>query len=693
MRPSKQELLTENRKRNAEINAPYNPYTGQGSFTQPRTPISLKEYEGGIVWVPNQMLALPDETEAKLMSLILSLGSFAAVASYFIAHGFPTTAEDVAVEFVRIRIRYDFEFWAASFYWIKPKPGTKASEKSRGADVLFVLNRGQRKVLKDFYRQWNAGLPVRMIDLKARQWGCTTLIDALAEWIQLEHFHRWNSVICAHIKEVAGKITGMYKNALEKYPAFLRDDPTKPYKFNPYMGTKSTHIVTQRGCTVSIGSAESPNSLRSEDISIAHFTEVAFYKHSADSKAALDFVRAVTSSVPPIFGTMICYESTADGVGDFFYNAWVNAMKDEADNPDKPHDIPTFVAWFDIEYYSIDIDDYDKFIASMTDDEYRLFAYGATLEQINWYRWKYIDLKKDINRLHSEFPSNWYEAFLSTGRPYFPVEDCKRLERTCCPPMLTGELISNAVYGVEAMENVRFVNKPEGGRLKVWALPDSSVCMPSRYVVVVDVNRGVSAGADNGIICVFDRYWMAADPENGKPEVVAEWCGHEIMRYFAWTAVRVARFYNNAYLIIESNTPETTSAAGYQLDSVLDEIGGIYDNMFYRLGSPQDATQPPPKKYGFHTDRKTKPTFCEHHQVVLANDLYIERSLEAAIEHETFEYKENGSLGAANASHDDRLITRALGCYIILQKMDRPQIIDPEKHITTRQRIISESTF
>jgi len=115
--------------------------------------------------------------------------------------------------------------------------------------------------------------------------------------------------------------------------------------------------------------------------------------------------------------------------------------------------------------------------------------------------------------------------------------------------------------------------------------------------------------------------------------------------------------------------------------------------MFYRLGSPQDATAPPPRKYGYQTNRQTKPTFCEHHQVVLANDLYIERCLEAAIEHETFEYKNDGTLGAANASHDDRLITRALGVYIILQKMDPPVILDPNYSFTTRRKITGEATM
>ena len=690
MRLTPEQILAENSRRNELINAHYNPYTGEGSFSQERRKIAIAEYEGGYAWLPVQMFSLSDTREKTFMQLLEETGSFSGVAESLSTRGFPCSASDVAFQFTLLRIRFDFEFWAVSFIKIKPKAGSPAAIASHGRDVPFKLNRGQRKYLKTILDLWFARKPIRIILLKARQWGGSTLTQIFMMWIQFVHFEKWNSVICAHVKDAAGKIEGMYKNAIDNYPFALDPKQRSKFTFKPYMGLDSTRVVSGRDCQISIGTAERPNSLRSSDISLAHFSEVAFYKNTDSGSAAEEFVRNVNSSVAPVFGTMIVYESTADGIGDFFYKEWTQAKLDEENNPNLPHYSPVFIAWYDIEAYSIKIEDYDRFIREMTDDEYRLFSHGATLEQINWYRWKSTDVK-DKNRLHSEFPSNDIEAFISTGRPYFPIEDCKRLEATCMPPMLVGEIMSNAVYGSEAMEGIRFVPKQEGGRFKVWSLPDKSVMMPSRYVVIVDVNRGLSAKADNGIICVIDRYWMTT--EGGKPEVVAEWCGHEIMRYYAWIAARIAKFYNDAYLIIESNTPESTSASGYQLDSILDEIAAYYDNMFYRLGSPQDAYSPPPRKYGFNTNRQTKPTFCEHHQVVLANDLYIERCLEAAIEHETFEYKEDGTLGAANASHDDRLITRALGIYIILQKMDPPQILDNTRTFTSRKKITGEATM
>lgn len=692
-KPRPEHIIEENARRNAEMNAPYNPYTGEGSFSQTRSQMALADYEGGFVWLPVQMFHLRDNRERHIFETVRNSGSFSAAARALSSEcGRKVLKNDVVLEFVRIRIKYDPEFWFASFIKIKPKAGSPAALKSKGKDVPFILNRGQRKYLRVLLKLWFENKPIRVILLKARQWGGSTLTQMFMMWIQFIHFEKCNSVICAHVKDAAGKIEGMYKNAIDSYPTILDPNLRCRYEFRPYMGLDGTRIVKGRDCLISIGTAERPNSLRSSDISLAHFSEVAFYKNNENSQAAQDFVRNVNASVAPVFGTMIVYESTADGIGDFFYTEWIAAKLAEQNAPDLPHFYPLFVAWFDIEAYSVPIEDYERFISSMTPEEYALFAHGATLEQIAWYRWKATDIK-DRNRLRSEYPSTDVEAFITTGRPYFPIDDCKRLEATCCDPMFVGEMQSDALYGKEALEGIRFVNKPEGGRMKIWSFPDSSVPMSSRYVVVVDVNRGISSGADNGIICVFDRYWMAADPEHGKPEVVAEWCGREIMSYFAWTAVRIAAFYNNAYLVVESNTPETTGAAGYLLDSVLDEIALFYDNMYYRLGSPQNISDTPPKKYGYQTNRQTKPIFCQHHQVVLANNLYIERCLEAAIEHETFEYKEDGTLGAANMSHDDRLITRALGIYLILRKMDPPLIIDPATRRYYHKTIISESTM
>jgi hypothetical protein len=69
------------------------------------------------------------------------------------------------------------------------------------------------------------------------------------------------------------------------------------------------------------------------------------------------------------------------------------------------------------------------------------------------------------------------------------------------------------------LENLRF-EQNERGHLKIWKDVDTSVKMRSRYVVIVDLGKGSSDGADPTIATVFDRYWQQEE-EDGYPEVAA----------------------------------------------------------------------------------------------------------------------------------------------------------------------------
>lgn len=68
-----------------------------------------------------------------------------------------------AVAWQRLRCRHDFEYWAVTCAIIK--------DKSRGVDIPFVLNAPQRRVLALLENDRLAGIPMRLILLKARQWG------------------------------------------------------------------------------------------------------------------------------------------------------------------------------------------------------------------------------------------------------------------------------------------------------------------------------------------------------------------------------------------------------------------------------------------------------------------------------------------------------------------------------------------
>ena len=105
------------------------------------------------------------------------------------------------LDFDRLRFRHDFEFWAATCVHIISKDSKQS--------VPFVLNRAQRRLLGALERQRLAGVPIRLILLKARQWGASTLVQIYFAWIQIVHLHNWHSLICAHVKDTAATIRGM----------------------------------------------------------------------------------------------------------------------------------------------------------------------------------------------------------------------------------------------------------------------------------------------------------------------------------------------------------------------------------------------------------------------------------------------------------------------------------------------------
>ena len=115
--------------------------------------------------------------------------------------------------------------------------------------------------------------------------------------------------------------------------------------------------------------------------------------------------------------------------------------------------------WFEIDiYYKPFINEKQKieFIQSMTRDELTRFYAGATLEGLNWYREKRREYSTDW-QMCSEFPSTADEAFQTTGR--------RRMTRCMSAssgplsgnPLYVGELLADATYGPEALQNLHFV--------------------------------------------------------------------------------------------------------------------------------------------------------------------------------------------------------------------------------------------
>lgn len=685
------DILREDERRQAEFSRRFDPITGEGSLGE-RELFELSDFPLPAQWLPREMMGVP---------LVRKLGECGSVASFLEREMHSVSAEDrekVIQLFVRLRCKYDFAFWAALYVYIKRKGG--------GEDVRFRLNHAQRKLVGEFERQRLSGKPIRVVLLKARQWGGSTATQIYMAWLQLVHEVGLNSLIVGHVKDSSTEVKDMFVRMLGRYPTSMLHEFGEEYdegesKLVGVGETRNIQRIPQRNCKIKIGTAEKPDSARGGDYNLVHLTEVGVWK-ATDGKTPEDIVRSACSGVMYKPYTMIVYESTANGTGNFFQYEY------DAAKEGKSQFSALFVSWCEIENNRQRVDDRRGFARRLLENRtnknvssereesgaylWWLWEQGATLDGINWYigeRTKHTSHAK----MASECPSDDVEAFQHSGEKVFDVYNVAKLKGGCRPPRYVGEVYADGDSGAEALRDVRF-REDSQGLLWIWAKPeiDEQERVTDRYLVVVDIG-GRTRTADYSVILVLDRLLQM---DGGEPTVVAQWYGHTDMDLLAWNAAQVASYYDNALLVIESNTIDTHDKerhveGGDQSLFLLNQIKGYYDNLYAREQSEEDIREKRPVKYGFHTNTSTKPVIISTLIKVVREQLYIERDKRLLDELLTYEKKPNGAYGAQPGKHDDLLMTRAIGLYIAFAKMPLPRIV--ERHRQYVARPVTKSTI
>ncbi|MBO5054652.1 MAG: hypothetical protein J6C44_10555 [Muribaculaceae bacterium] len=548
-----------------------------------------------------------------------------------------STASQSMTHWEKLRCRHDFEFWCARCVTIR--------DKLTGRYIPFFLNRAQRHVTDILESQRLAGKPMRLILLKARQWGGSTLVQMYMAWIQTCLATNIHSLICAHVKDTSKSILGMYSTMLDSYPPDLWQGEGEARAFRPFERSTNIRTITGRGCRVTVSSAECQEALRGSDIALAHLSEVAFWP-STPAKSPADYMRTVNGTVGLTPMTLVALESTANGTGNYFHDEWQRCVAGKGDKT------PVFVPWYRIDMYAqaITEDEGRQLWETLTDYERDLwYNHGLDLEQIAWYRAKLKEFPTP-DAMHAEFPTTPTEAFVNSGANVFRAEDIQAMRSKCLTPR---------------------EDENEPG-LMVWATPSSG----HEYIVTVDIG-GRSARSDYSVVAVLDR--------QPPMTVCAQWRGHIDHDLLGELAMRVATTYNEALLVVESNTLETAdeslSGAG-----VLDTLARQYPNLYYRPAS--DSTIPRP---GLHTNRSTKAHMIDlliravrtagtsgsdwSVSSLPCADLsyldipyYIERDNEACNEFASYICLPNGSYSAPYPKHDDILMTRAMALYVANQE-------------------------
>lgn len=699
-----EEILKENEKRLSVINAPFCPITGRNSIGE-RKIVVIEDFPIRKQYLPVEMLKIPLVANLVRHGSVRGLLAEIEQEEDFIIEDYEEEYERVVRQFVKLRCRYDFPFWAAFYVFIKNKGG--------GEDVLFRLTRPQRRFVERLEALRKANKPIRLILLKARQWGGSTTSQIYMAWLQLVHKVGLNSLIIAHQGTGSDEIKDMFDRMIKAYPIDMLYKIDEAYsdkepKLVSVGKSGNIHRVPQRNCKIKIGTAERPDSCRGGDYNLVHLSEVGIWK-ATDGKKPEDIVRSATSGILYKPYTMIVYESTANGAGNFFHIEYDDAKKGKSQFE------ALFISWFDIDIYSLPFDnekEKKEFASRLYGGRdngnepssrevsgkylWRLWKKGATLEAINWYiqeRKKYTD----HGLMAAEYPSDDVEAFVHSGARVFDKYQVEDMKPSCRNPKYIGEVYADGDEGEKAFQNLRFKNDRQGS-LYIWSEPeiyDDEICR-NRYLTVVDIG-GRSNKADYSAIVVFDRLFMM---DGDKPVVVAQWYGHTDIDLLAWKAAQIAAYYDNSLLVIESNTLEThdkeRDVDGDLSHYILNLIADVYPGELYaRKQSEEDIREKAPVKYGFHTNAATKPMIIHNLVRVIRDNLYVERDERCLFEYLCYEKKPNGSYGAITGKHDDLLMTRAIAMHICYNEMELPEFVKKNQYgnVIRKNRIVSEATI
>lgn len=681
------DYIYENNKRKAALKAEeesYDPITGYGCVGDRR---ELKLSDAPYTcYLPVSMF----DNE-----LIAKLSKHKSIEAFYKKHKQTldkTELEQFWYDLCELRYKYDYEFYAYCTQTIL--------HKEKGQLVPFVLNLPQRDILTDFEKERLNNNPLRFNILKSRQFGSSTFIENYFEYIQVIHRTFWNSVICAHLQDPAKRIREMYERSIKNKPAIEGVKLT----ITGFQGSQNIKQIPQRGCTITVGTAIEPESTRSDAGKLAHLSEIAFYPETATNNA--EKVEAgITSSIPELPYTAIIRESTANGQ-DYFYKQYQKAKLGEVAFRN------IFIAWHRMKEYSKEFDGTytlhngrqrkgteADFVKTLNDYEKNLFTNSTcTLQHLNWYRAK-AGTMPSISLMRQEYPSDDIEAFRFSGMPVFKVEHIEKQRPNTCLPEMIGEIVSDCPAALwntdptrrkQILSGLRFVNDAESvndlkdgdialrakatrDKLQVWQLPERQ-SYSDRYIVTFDPQKGLSESADFAVIKVVDRFWRM---HGGGDEVVAMWRGRLDKDIEIWIASQIAKLYNNALLIVESNTYDQDSGQIDESEYIFGIIADYYNNL-YRREIKDKLKGEIVLKFGFNTNKQTKTTIIENYRAVLRDDLYTERDSATLDEARLYEQNKQGKFEAKKGYHDDILMSTMIGLYVSSQlptpkKIERKQ--------------------
>lgn len=508
-----------------------------------------------------------------------------------------------ALKDLRHRFLTDFAFWARHCCTIRTKEGTI---------VKLVLNRVQRRFLKAIIDQLSVTGRVRMVVLKARQQGLSTVIHAFLYWWLSQHSAQ-KCLVMAHEAESTTTLFDMYRRTHDNMPEMLR--PSTKYS------SRSELTFDKLDTGLRVATAGGRGVARGETLQAAHLSEVGFWP----PKFAEANFNGLIQAVPELDNTFMFVESTAQGMVGKFRELWVGAVNGESNY------YPFFSPWFEsYEYRTPAPDDFTRTPAEEKFAESVLIEYNGEFiiddDQLFWRRQKIGSNGTELFK--QEYPANSDEAFLNTGRPIFHPEYLNDRIKLNIQPI--------KLMAVEEGS----VREHPAGELKVYHDVEPS----GSYCIGCDVGMGVRNG-DLSVAQVLD-----ADKRQ-----VAVWRGLVHPDYFAKIIVALGYYYNTALVAPERNNHGILTCV--HLRDL--QYPNIYTDVTEGALDDKDTIN-----IGFLTTEKTKPLIidelraADRERAITINDQTTLREMLSYV------VTESGRMEAEVGAHDDCVMSLAIANHV-----------------------------
>lgn len=490
-------------------------------------------------------------------------------------------------------------------------------------------NWAQHEFLETVESAFERRRPVRIIVLKARQLGISTITEAVMFNLCFILQHTFGLVM-AHLTDSSEGLFQMTRTYWEQWP-FRK-------LYTPKYHSKKELAWLETGSAIRIATASSEEAGRGRTINYLHASEVGFWDYPEDLMGGL------RQTIPEQPGSLVVLESTANGVGTWFYNEWVAAEQGDSDY------IPLFFPWWKHpEYCASGARLTLPPLNALDAEERALVKLGADDDHLAWRRWAINNLVSgDMEMFHQEYPSTPEEAFISAGTNVFSLTDL----RECYKPMTgrRGRLIPTD--HIKSKSGFEFIDDPLGP-LTIFHLPSSDADW-GQYFIGADPAH--ADGKDFACMQVINR---------NSYEQVAIWHGKIDPVFFADEIVKLGKFYNMAEVSPEVEGP------GY---ATIGRIMSLdYPNV-WRHRWPDKIPGKWAQTFGWSTTFKRKEWYVGFMmRLVLQHDLIIhdKRTFEEMRGYVTLSAGLGLGYGPAdNSGHDDTV--SSLGIAIICAITEGP---------------------